>query len=77
MPFAEVHSRKPTACPAYILFTSGSTGRPKGVACSHQPLMRVGEWQIDSFGLAPTDRFSMLSGLSHDPSCAISSSLSR
>ena len=53
--------------PAYYLFTSGSTGRPKCVACSHEPLVRFVRWQADSFDLKRGDRFSMLSGLSHDP----------
>jgi amino acid adenylation domain-containing protein len=52
---------------AYMLFTSGSTGKPKGVACSHEPLVRFLEWQASAFHLGPRDRFSMLSGLSHDP----------
>ncbi len=53
--------------PAYFLFTSGSTGLPKCVACSHIPLSHFVKWQTESFGLIPTDRFTMLSGLSHDP----------
>ncbi|HEX5379642.1 MAG TPA: amino acid adenylation domain-containing protein [Phenylobacterium sp.] len=53
--------------PAYLLFTSGSTGRPKGVAASHQPLTHFVDWQARTFGLGATDRFTMLSGLSHDP----------
>jgi amino acid adenylation domain-containing protein len=52
---------------AYILFTSGSTGKPKGVACSHEPLTRFIQWQASTFRLDAQDRFSMLSGLSHDP----------
>jgi amino acid adenylation domain-containing protein len=52
---------------AYMLFTSGSTGQPKGVACSHEPLTRFINWQSSAFHLGAEDRFSMLSGLSHDP----------
>lgn len=55
------------ADPAYYLFTSGSTGRPRCVACSHEPLVRFVRWQADFFDLKRGDRFSMLSGLSHDP----------
>ncbi|HWE47067.1 MAG TPA: amino acid adenylation domain-containing protein [Caulobacteraceae bacterium] len=53
--------------PAYLLFTSGSTGAPKGVACSHRPLVNFVAWQARTFGLNADDRFTMLSGLSHDP----------
>lgn len=53
--------------PAYFLFTSGSTGRPKCVAASHQPLVHFVDWQATTFGLGAKDRFTLLSGLSHDP----------
>ena len=53
--------------PAYLLFTSGSTGAPKCVACSHRPLMNFVAWQARTFGLGAGDRFTLLSGLSHDP----------
>jgi amino acid adenylation domain-containing protein len=55
------------AAPAYFLFTSGSTGQPRCVAASHQPLVHFVDWQIRTFGLRPEDRFTLLSGLSHDP----------
>ena len=53
--------------PAYLLFTSGSTGTPKCVACSHRPLVHFVDWQARTFDLAESDRFTLLSGLSHDP----------
>jgi amino acid adenylation domain-containing protein len=53
--------------PAYLLFTSGSTGVPKCIACSHRPLAHFVEWQALTFALGEDDRFSLLSGLSHDP----------
>lgn len=53
--------------PAYMLFTSGSTGAPKCVACSHGPLSHFVAWQERTFGLGAADRFTLLSGLSHDP----------
>ncbi|HEU4933901.1 MAG TPA: condensation domain-containing protein, partial [Pyrinomonadaceae bacterium] len=52
---------------AYIAFTSGSTGTPKGIAGEHGPLAHFVEWHAHTFDLHAGDRFSMLSGLSHDP----------
>ena len=52
---------------AYIAFTSGSTGKPKGVRGRHGPLSHFLPWQSEAFELTTADRFSMLSGLSHDP----------
>jgi amino acid adenylation domain-containing protein len=52
---------------AYLAFTSGSTGEPKGIAGTHGPLAHFCAWQAETFGLTADDRFSMLSGLSHDP----------
>jgi amino acid adenylation domain-containing protein len=53
--------------PAYFLFTSGSTGHPKCVACTHRPLANFVRWQAAEYGLTAQDRFTLLSGLSHDP----------
>ncbi|HEV7506854.1 MAG TPA: non-ribosomal peptide synthase/polyketide synthase [Thermoanaerobaculia bacterium] len=52
---------------AYVAFTSGSTGLPKGILGRHGPLSHFLPWQCARFGLTEGDRFSMLSGLSHDP----------
>ncbi|HEY6324424.1 MAG TPA: amino acid adenylation domain-containing protein, partial [Thermoanaerobaculia bacterium] len=52
---------------AYIAFTSGSTGLPKGVLGRHGPLSHFLPWQTTELGLRGGDRFSLLSGLSHDP----------
>ncbi|MCU0516902.1 MAG: condensation domain-containing protein, partial [Oscillatoria sp. Prado101] len=52
---------------AYIAFTSGSTGKPKGILGTHRPISHFLQWHIQTFELGESDRFSMLSGLSHDP----------
>ncbi len=52
---------------AVIAFTSGSTGVPKGILGRHGPLSHFLPWQGERFGLGEGDRFSMLSGLAHDP----------
>ncbi|MBW4497563.1 MAG: AMP-binding protein [Oscillatoria princeps RMCB-10] len=52
---------------AYIAFTSGSTGKPKGILGTHRPLSHFLHWHTQTFALSESDRFSMLSGLSHDP----------
>ncbi|HEX6287623.1 MAG TPA: amino acid adenylation domain-containing protein, partial [Herpetosiphonaceae bacterium] len=52
---------------AYVAFTSGSTGAPKAILGTHRPLAHFLAWHCQTFGLDETDRFSMLSGLAHDP----------
>jgi amino acid adenylation domain-containing protein len=52
---------------ACLSFTSGSTGKPKGVLGRHGPLSHFLPWQVKAFRLDSQDRFSLLSGLSHDP----------
>jgi len=52
---------------AYILFTSGTTGFPKGIATGRDPLNHFVDWYERSFNPKRGTRFSMLSGLSHDP----------
>ncbi|MFD2765840.1 non-ribosomal peptide synthetase [Micromonospora eburnea] len=52
---------------AYVLQTSGSTGRPLYVVGAEAPLVVFFEWYSAAFGLGPSDRFSVLAGLSHDP----------
>jgi len=52
---------------AYLIFTSGTKGEPKGIVGTHRPLSHFVDWHITTFGLKASDRFSMLSGLSHDP----------
>ena len=50
-----------------LSFTSGSTGLPKGVRGRHYSLTRFYPWMSAEFGLCEHDRFTMLSGIAHDP----------
>jgi amino acid adenylation domain-containing protein len=53
--------------PAYLTFTSGTTAEPKCIIGTHRPVSHFLEWHSREFWLKETDRFSMLSGLAHDP----------
>ena len=59
--------RDETDRPAYVTFTSGTTGESKCVLGTHKPLSHFLDWHVRQFGLNSADRFSMLSGLAHDP----------
>ena len=50
-----------------LSFTSGSEGRPKGVLGRHFSLVHYFPWMGERFGLSEADRFTMLSGIGHDP----------
>ena len=52
---------------AYIAFTSGTSGEPKGIAGRFEPVAHFVDWYIREYQVDPTDRFSLLSGLAHDP----------
>ncbi|WP_420129158.1 non-ribosomal peptide synthetase [Longimicrobium sp.] len=52
---------------AYLSFTSGTTGTPKAVMGRHSALTHFTPWLASEFGLSSSDRFSLLSGLAHDP----------
>lgn len=52
---------------AYVSFTSGSTGQPKGILTAHAPLSHFVGWHRAHGALQSSDRFSLLSGLAHDP----------
>jgi len=50
-----------------LSFTSGSTGIPKAVRGRHISLTHFYPWMAEEFGIGRDDRFSMLSGIAHDP----------
>ncbi|CAO1627915.1 unnamed protein product [Jaminaea pallidilutea] len=52
---------------ATLSFTSGSTGIPKGVYGRHHSLTHFFPWMGKRFDIGAKDRFTMLSGIAHDP----------
>ncbi|KAI9098595.1 hypothetical protein DFS34DRAFT_78758 [Phlyctochytrium arcticum] len=50
-----------------LSFTSGSTGIPKGVKGRHFSLTHFYPWMQQEFHLTEHERFTMLSGIAHDP----------
>ncbi|OTA65923.1 large subunit of L-aminoadipate-semialdehyde dehydrogenase [Hypoxylon sp. EC38] len=50
-----------------LSFTSGSEGRPKGVLGRHYSLTRYFDWMAERFNLSSESRYTLLSGLAHDP----------
>lgn len=50
-----------------LSFTSGSEGIPKGVLGRHFSLAYYFKWMSKQFNLSSDDRFTMLSGIAHDP----------
>lgn len=45
---------------AFLLYTSGTTGRPKGVMQSHRQVLHNARRHIETFGMGPGDRASLL-----------------
>ncbi|KAJ1919408.1 large subunit of alpha-aminoadipate reductase [Mycoemilia scoparia] len=52
---------------ATLSFTSGSTGIPKGVRGRHYSLTHFYPWMGEQFNITEKSRFTMLSGIAHDP----------
>lgn len=52
---------------ATLSFTSGSTGVPKGVLGRHYSLIFLYPFMAEKYNIGQNDRFTMLSGISHDP----------
>lgn len=50
-----------------LSFTSGSTGIPKGVKGRHYSLTHFFPWMRERFNLSDQSKFTMLSGIAHDP----------
>ncbi|KAJ7755326.1 alpha-aminoadipate reductase Lys1p [Mycena maculata] len=50
-----------------LSFTTGSTGIPKGVKGRHFSLTHFFPWMGERFGLSSDSKFTMLSGIAHDP----------
>ncbi|CCD22951.1 L-aminoadipate-semialdehyde dehydrogenase NDAI_0A07970 [Naumovozyma dairenensis CBS 421] len=50
-----------------LSFTSGSEGIPKGVLGRHFSLAYYFNWMSKQFNLSSNDKFTMLSGIAHDP----------
>lgn len=50
-----------------LSFTSGSEGKPKGVKGRHYSLAFYFDWMAKTFNLSEKDKFTMLSGIAHDP----------
>lgn len=50
-----------------LSFTSGSEGRPKGVLGRHYSLTRYYTWMSERFHLTSESKFTLLSGIAHDP----------
>lgn len=62
--FSERHNPESIA---YVAFTSGSTGVPKAIQSDFVPLSHFVHWYSQRYQFDHIDRFTMLSGLGHDP----------
>lgn len=53
---------------AYVIYTSGTTGRPKGVMIEHRSISNLIQSDLETFGLAPSDRCVQGSSAAYDSS---------
>jgi len=54
--------------PAYIMYTSGSTGFPKGAVMTHQNVLNLIDWSIETFKIIPEDTLTNVNPLYFDNS---------
>ncbi|WP_394776486.1 amino acid adenylation domain-containing protein [Flavobacterium sp.] len=53
---------------AYVIYTSGSTGKPKGVMITHQSLVNLCHWHIETYNVDETSNGTLFSGVGFDAS---------
>jgi D-alanine--poly(phosphoribitol) ligase subunit 1 len=56
------------ASPAYLRFTAGSTGFPKGAIMSHENVLNLIAWAVDTFNITPRDLHTNVNPLYFDNS---------
>ncbi|MFD4607407.1 amino acid adenylation domain-containing protein [Streptomyces sp. NPDC058440] len=50
----------------YVVYTSGSTGLPKGVGVTHRTFVRLLDWHLDRYPVAPGEATAQTAGVSFD-----------
>ncbi|MCP4148283.1 MAG: amino acid adenylation domain-containing protein, partial [bacterium] len=50
----------------YVYFTSGTTGRPRGIVGKNKSLLQFIQWEIETFSIDSTTRFSQFSAVGFD-----------